>query len=72
LEQAGIPRTRLILDPGMGFFLGTDADASFTVLRRLPDYEVDHSRLVRAETIGVTYGMFAMPITFTAGHPVLA
>src|SRR3954468_31107 len=43
-----------------------------TVLRRLPDYEVDHSRLVRAETIGVTYGMFAMPITFTAGQRVLA
>jgi cytochrome P450 len=41
------------------------------ILRRLPDYEVDHSRLVRAETIGVTYGTFAMPITFTPGHRIL-
>jgi cytochrome P450 len=43
-----------------------------TILRRLPDYAVDHSRLVRAETIGVTYGMFAMPITFTPGQRILA
>ena len=41
------------------------------ILRRLPDYEVDHSRLVRAETIGVTYGTFAMPITFTPGQRIL-
>ena len=41
------------------------------ILRRLPDYEVDHSRLVRAETIGVTYGTFAMPITFTPGLRIL-
>jgi len=43
-----------------------------SVLRRMPDYEVDHDRLVRAETIGVTYGTFAMPITFTPGHRVLS
>jgi cytochrome P450 len=42
------------------------------ILRRLPDYEVDHDRLVRAETIGVTYGTFAMPITFTPGRRVLS
>jgi cytochrome P450 len=41
------------------------------ILRRLPDYAVDHSRLVRAETIGVTYGTFAMPITFTPGPRIL-
>ena len=41
-----------------------------TILRRLPDFEVDHERLVRAETIGVTYGTFAMPITFTPGKRV--
>ncbi len=35
LEKAGVARYRLILDPGMGFFLGTDPEASFTVLRRL-------------------------------------
>lgn len=37
LTAAGIARERLILDPGMGFFLGTDPETSFTVLRRLPD-----------------------------------
>lgn len=35
LEQAGIPRRRLILDPGMGVFLGTDPEASFATLRRV-------------------------------------
>jgi dihydropteroate synthase type 2 len=36
LVAAGIARSRLILDPGMGFFLGTEAEASYEVLRRLP------------------------------------
>jgi dihydropteroate synthase len=35
LEAAGIARERLILDPGMGFFLSTRADASLHVLTRL-------------------------------------
>ena len=37
LTEAGIARERLILDPGMGFFLGSDPENSFTVLRRLPE-----------------------------------
>jgi dihydropteroate synthase type 2 len=37
LTGAGIARERLILDPGMGLFLGTDKDASFTVLRGIPE-----------------------------------
>ena len=37
LQQAGIARDRLILDPGMGFFLGNRTETSFTVLRRLPE-----------------------------------
>jgi dihydropteroate synthase type 2 len=37
LEAAGIARARFILDPGMGFFLGTDPETSLTVLRRLPE-----------------------------------
>jgi dihydropteroate synthase type 2 len=37
LETAGVARDRLILDPGMGFFLGTDPQTSLTVLRRLPE-----------------------------------
>jgi dihydropteroate synthase type 2 len=32
LEKAGIARGRLILDPGMGVFLGTDPEASFVTL----------------------------------------
>lgn len=37
LEQAGVARHRLVLDPGMGFFLGGRPEASFTMLRCLPD-----------------------------------
>ena len=36
LTAASIARERLILDPGMGFFLGTDPQTSLTVLQRLP------------------------------------
>jgi dihydropteroate synthase type 2 len=36
LEQAGIARDRLILDPGMGFFLGDTPDPSLRVLAALP------------------------------------
>jgi dihydropteroate synthase type 2 len=35
LEGAGITRDRIVIDPGMGFFLGTDPEVSLTVLRRL-------------------------------------
>ena len=37
LTGAGIARTRIILDPGMGFFLGRDPENSFEILRRLPE-----------------------------------
>ena len=37
LVAAGIAQDRLILDPGMGFFLGTDPQTSLTVLGRLPE-----------------------------------
>jgi dihydropteroate synthase type 2 len=37
LTAAGVARDRLILDPGLGLFLGSDPDASFTVLRRVAD-----------------------------------
>lgn len=36
LSAAGIGRERLILDPGMGLFVGTKPEVSLTVLRRLP------------------------------------
>lgn len=35
LEGAGIQRERLILDPGMGFFLGSNPEPSLVVLRSL-------------------------------------
>lgn len=35
LAQAGVARDRIVIDPGMGFFLGTDPEVSLTVLRRL-------------------------------------
>jgi len=37
LTGAGIAPERLILDPGMGFFLSTDPEASLTVLGRLSE-----------------------------------
>jgi dihydropteroate synthase len=37
LTGAGIAPERLMLDPGMGFFLSTDPEASLTVLGRLPE-----------------------------------
>jgi len=37
LEGAGIARDRLILDPGMGFFLSPDPDVSFEVLARIDE-----------------------------------
>jgi dihydropteroate synthase type 2 len=36
LEGAGVARERLVLDPGMGFFLSKRPDASIEILRRLP------------------------------------
>ena len=35
LEKAGIAKARMIIDPGMGFFLGTNPRTSFTVLGNL-------------------------------------
>lgn len=37
LEKAGIARDRLILDPGMGQFVGNDPENSLILLRRLPE-----------------------------------
>jgi dihydropteroate synthase type 2 len=37
LEDGGVAPARLVIDPGMGFFLGSNPGASFSVLRRLPE-----------------------------------
>lgn len=39
LARAGIAEDRLILDPGMGFFLGKDPENSWEMLRRLSDFK---------------------------------
>lgn len=73
LTKAGIGRERFILDPGMGFFLGSDPEASFTVLRALADLkrEFDLPLLV-----SVSRKSFLRRITgrepFEAGPPSLA
>ena len=36
-ERAGVAKTRLILDPGMGMFLGRRSEASYEMLRRFPE-----------------------------------
>ncbi len=36
LERDGVDRSRVILDPGMGFFLGAGAEPSIAVLRAIP------------------------------------
>lgn len=43
LERAGIVRGRIVLDPGMGFFLGTDPEVSLAVLRRLGELKTRYS-----------------------------
>ena len=37
LVRSGIAEDRLIVDPGMGFFLGSDPNASISVLQRIPE-----------------------------------
>jgi dihydropteroate synthase type 2 len=37
LTAGGIAASRLILDPGMGFFLGTNPETSLTMLGRFPE-----------------------------------
>lgn len=40
LARAGVARERLVLDPGMGFFLGPDPETSYSMLRRLAELRV--------------------------------
>ncbi|HYB99395.1 MAG TPA: dihydropteroate synthase [Candidatus Limnocylindrales bacterium] len=42
LETAGIDRARLVLDPGMGLFLGADPEPSVLVLRRVGELRARH------------------------------
>ncbi|MEQ1873726.1 MAG: cytochrome P450 [Ilumatobacteraceae bacterium] len=37
------------------------------VLQRMPDYEIDMDAATRPETVGIVYGMFDLPATFSPG-----
>jgi cytochrome P450 len=38
-----------------------------SILDRMPDYSIARDQVVHAETIGVVYGYFSIPMTFTPG-----
>lgn len=42
LANAGIDRSRIILDPGMGFFLGTNPETSLQVLRHIATLKAEY------------------------------
>ncbi|HKD46587.1 MAG TPA: dihydropteroate synthase [Rhizomicrobium sp.] len=72
LAKAGIAADRLILDPGMGFFVGSDPENSLTLLRRLPDLK---ARFDLPILVSVSRKSFLRKITGQsdpAGLPVLA
>jgi dihydropteroate synthase type 2 len=46
LTRAGVSADRLILDPGMGLFLGSHPDASFSTLRRIADLKREFAQPV--------------------------
>jgi dihydropteroate synthase type 2 len=72
LTRAGIARGRLILDPGMGFFVGSEPENSLTLLRRLPELK---DRFGLPLLVSVSRKSFLRKITGQsdpAGLPVLA
>jgi cytochrome P450 len=40
------------------------------ILRRIPDFRVDRDGIVQADTVGVVFGHYAIPMTFTPGQRV--
>ncbi len=60
LIRAGVSEERLILDPGMGFFLGSDARASIAVLQRIPELR---ARFGRPVLVSVSRKSFLRTIT---------
>jgi dihydropteroate synthase type 2 len=60
LVRAGVSEDRLIIDPGMGFFLGTDPKASIRVLQNIPDLR---ARFGRPIFISVSRKSFLREIT---------
>jgi len=60
LVRAGVREDRLIVDPGMGFFLGRDSRASLVVLERLP---VLRARFGRPILVSVSRKSFLRTLT---------
>lgn len=73
LTGAGIALGRLILDPGMGQFLGTDPENSMIVLRRLPELKARYGLplLVSLSRKGFLRKLTGRPVT-EAGAASLA
>ncbi|MDE2112740.1 MAG: dihydropteroate synthase [Alphaproteobacteria bacterium] len=73
LEDAGVFRQRLVLDPGMGYFLSSSPEASFVVLRRLRELKQAFGLPV---LLSVSRKSFLRKITgrgvAEAGHATLA
>ncbi|MEZ4356105.1 MAG: dihydropteroate synthase [Myxococcota bacterium] len=62
LVRAGVREERLIVDPGMGFFLGRDPRASIAVLQRIPELR---ARFGRPVLVSVSRKSFLRAITGT-------
>lgn len=60
LVRAGVAEERLIVDPGMGFFLGGDPTASLAVLQRIPALR---ARFGRPVLVSVSRKSFLRAIT---------
>ena len=60
LVRAGISETRILLDPGMGFFLGPDPESSHRVLRALPRLR---ARFARPLFVSVSRKSFLRAVT---------
>ena len=60
LVRAGVAEDRLVVDPGMGFFLGADPRSSIEVLRRIPALK---ARFGRPVFVSVSRKSFLRAIT---------
>jgi dihydropteroate synthase type 2 len=69
LVRAGIAEDRLIIDPGMGFFLGNNPKASIAVLQRIPELK---ARFGRPVFISVSRKSFLRAITGRAIDEIAA
>jgi dihydropteroate synthase type 2 len=69
LIKSGISKSRLIIDPGMGFFLGANRQASLAILRQLPVLE---SRFAMPIMVSVSRKSFLQDLTGRAPGELIA